>query len=320
RIHAQLHQCGAGSGRFSCDSPNLQQIPREASFRRCFVPAAPLPLQQQGLSSAAAAAAAAGRAGDSGEVAGQAGPAAAAAGAAAAAAPAPAASPAAAHGAAPEKWKYVIADFSQIELRIAADIAGDERMIEAYQKGRDLHRLTASLLLSKPEAQLTKADRQLAKAVNFGLIYGISVPRFREYALSAYGVSLTLPEAQKFHSNFFKHYKGITRWHQQQKRQMPLETRTRSGRRARFDSFSFTKALNYPVQGTSADITKESLALLLLRLPQVRGQLVMCVHDEIIVQLPEEQQQQVCFFLFFLFFDFVAADFPSLAPPHDSLF
>lgn len=144
--------------------------------------------------------------------------------------------------------KYLIADFSQIELRIAADIAGDEKMIEAYQKGRDLHRLTASLLLSKPEDQLGKADRQLAKAVNFGLIYGISVPRFRAYALSAYGVSLTPAEARAFHANFFRHFTGITRWHQQQKRLMPLETRTRSGRRASFDAFSFTKALNYPVQ------------------------------------------------------------------------
>ncbi|KAL8426480.1 hypothetical protein Efla_001782 [Eimeria flavescens] len=267
RIHAQLHQCGAGSGRFSCDSPNLQQVPREAAFRRCFVPASP-------DAPPSAAAAHLQQADEAGHT----------------AAAAPTAAAAATKGG--EKWKFLIADFSQIELRIAADIAEDEKMIEAYQQGRDLHRLTASLLLSKPEEQLSKADRQLAKAVNFGLIYGISVPRFRAYALSAYGVSLTPAEARAFHANFFKHFKGITRWHQQQKRLTPLETRTRSGRRASFDAFSFTKALNYPVQGTSADITKESLALLLPRLSEVEGQLVMCVHDEIIVQLPERHQQR----------------------------
>ncbi|OEH77393.1 DNA polymerase [Cyclospora cayetanensis] len=283
RIHAQLHQCGAGSGRFSCDSPNLQQIPREAAFRRCFVPAAHRLLLNLPAVPAAGAADEA-RADDAAQKFSSD----EAADAAAALKP-PAAPTDAAHQ---EKWKFLIADFSQIELRIAADIAQDEKMIEAYQKGQDLHRLTASLLLSKPEDKLSKADRQLAKAVNFGLIYGISVPRFREYALSAYGVSLTPAEARAFHANFFKHFRGITRWHQQQKRLMPLETRTRSGRRASFDDFSFTKALNYPVQGTSADITKESLALLLPRLREVEGQLVMCVHDEIIVQVPERHQER----------------------------
>ncbi|CBZ52781.1 hypothetical protein NCLIV_025690 [Neospora caninum Liverpool] len=235
KIHCSLHQCGAGSGRFSCDSPNLQQIPRERRFRACFVPSA--------------------------KVAGRPG-------------------------------KFIIADFSQIELRIAADLACDERMIEAYQKGEDLHKLTASLILNKPASTLSKADRQLAKAVNFGLIYGMSADRFRGYASSAYGVQMTPQEARAFHAKYFSSYAGITRWHQRQKAEQPRETRTRAGRRALFDYFAFTKSLNYPIQGTSADITKESLVRLQDKLAPLGGRLVMCVHDEIIAEVPEDKAEE----------------------------
>ncbi|KFG65437.1 putative helicase, partial [Toxoplasma gondii RUB] len=235
KIHCSLHQCGAGSGRFSCDSPNLQQIPRERRFRACFVPSKTV----------------AGRPG-----------------------------------------KFIIADFSQIELRIAADLACDERMIEAYRKGEDLHRLTASLILNKPPSLLSKADRQLAKAVNFGLIYGMSADRFRGYASSAYGVEMSLQEARDFHAKYFSSYPGITRWHRRQKAEQPRETRTRAGRRALFEYFAFTKSLNYPIQGTSADITKESLVQLQHKLAPLGGRLVMCVHDEIIAEVPEEKAEE----------------------------
>ncbi|PHJ24259.1 dna polymerase i [Cystoisospora suis] len=263
KIHCSLHQCGAGSGRFSCDSPNLQQIPREKRFRECFIPS---------LSSSSSFRDKGEEEEEEEERGGRRGT--------------------RGHRKRREKYKFVISDFSQIELRIAADLACDETMIKAYQKGEDLHRLTASLILEKSLDEIKKEDRQLAKAVNFGLIYGMSVERFRAYADTAYGIKMSFKEAQTFHRKYFSHYRGITRWHQTQKVEHPRETRTRAGRRALFDQFSFTKSLNYPVQGTSADITKESLARLQENLSRVDGKLVMCIHDEIIAEVPEHKAKE----------------------------
>ena len=83
---------------------------------------------------------------------------------------------------APEGKRLIVADYSQIELRAAAAIAGETKMIDAYKSGADLHKLTAATVLGKPEDQVTKSDRQLAKAVNFGLLYGQSAPGLVRYA------------------------------------------------------------------------------------------------------------------------------------------
>jgi DNA polymerase-1 len=89
----------------------------------------------------------------------------------------------------------VKADYSQIELRIAAKVSGDQAMLDAYRQGVDLHTLTAQRILGKQD--VSKADRQLAKAVNFGLLYGMGAEGFQMYAQSNYGVALTLEEAQR---------------------------------------------------------------------------------------------------------------------------
>ena len=107
---------------------------------------------------------------------------------------------------APEGSKLVVADYSQIELRAAAAIAGETKMIEAYQRGEDLHRGTAAAVLGKPLEQVTKEDRQLAKAVNFGLLYGQSAPGLVKYAASSYGVTLTEDDAQEIRAKFFRTY------------------------------------------------------------------------------------------------------------------
>jgi len=92
--------------------------------------------------------------------------------------------------------KLIIADYSQIELRIASELTNDKTMISAYNKGEDLHKLTASIVLNKPLDEVTKEDRQIAKSANFGLIYGASVNGFRGYAESNYGINLTEKEAK----------------------------------------------------------------------------------------------------------------------------
>ena len=91
---------------------------------------------------------------------------------------------------APEGRRLIVADYSQIELRAAAAIAGETRMIDAYKAGADLHKLTAATVLGKDQEQVTKSDRQLAKAVNFGLLYGQSAPGLVRYAATSYGVTL----------------------------------------------------------------------------------------------------------------------------------
>ena len=133
---------------------------------------------------------------------------------------------------APPGSRLVIADYSQIELRVMADLSGDPRMLAAYQAGEDLHSLTAALLLDKPMHQVTRDERQAAKAVNFGLIFAMGAESLRAYAQQTYGVTLTLEEATTFRTRFFEAYAGVARWQQQIREMLPvMETRTLSGRR-----------------------------------------------------------------------------------------
>jgi len=178
----------------------------------------------------------------------------------------------------------VKADYSQIELRIAAKVAGEERMIDAYRAGQDLHTLTASQILGK--ADVTKAARQLAKAVNFGLLYGMGARGFRVYARSHYGVELSERQAEDYRAAFFRTYPALRRWHQSVGRSgdAPIETRTLAGRRCA-NVRRFNEKLNLPVQGTGADGLKAALGLLRERRRACPGAApVLVVHDEIVVE------------------------------------
>ncbi|WP_460315912.1 DNA polymerase [Thermus oshimai] len=183
----------------------------------------------------------------------------------------------------------VKADYSQIELRIAAEISGDRAMLAAYREGQDLHVLTASRVLGKPPGEVTKEDRQLAKAVNFGLVYGMGARSFQVYAKTGYGVDLTLEEAERLRTLFFKTYPGLRAWHRQQP-EGEAEVKTLAGRKRR--TGRFTEKLNTPVQGTGADGLKLALALLYGRLVgkglQDRVFPVLAVHDEIVLEAPTE--------------------------------
>ncbi|WP_339384949.1 bifunctional 3'-5' exonuclease/DNA polymerase [Iningainema tapete] len=232
RIHAQYRQCGARSGRFSCRSPNLQNIPREKAIRSCFV-----------------------------------------------------ASPG---------YKIIKADYSQIELRITAVLSGDRRMIKAYQQGRDLHALTAALITGKSLTSITAEDRRLAKAINFGLIYGMGAAKLQLYAETEYGVMMTLEEAQRFRKRFFQAYSGVAKWHDRIRCTVYgrgiREIRTIGGRRRRWaNKPRLSELLNHPVQGTSADITKIAIAKLFKTLGKTGAKLIGTVHDEIILECPEQQ-------------------------------
>jgi DNA polymerase-1 len=194
---------------------------------------------------------------------------------------------------APSGRVLVKADFGQIELRIAAKVAGEKAMLDAYLSGADLHTLTAKRVLGLE--QVSKEQRQLAKALNFGLLYGMGPGGFRTYAKSKYGVELTVEEAADYRTAFFDAYPGLAAWHRRVKRAHATETRTLTGRRRLLDvKEPDTFRLNSPVQGTGADGLKLALALLWERRDQCSGAFpVLAVHDEIVVEADAGQADAV---------------------------
>ena len=195
---------------------------------------------------------------------------------------------------APKGRKLVIADYSQIELRVIAEISGDERMIRAYREGQDLHRLTASLILGKPFDAISKEERQAAKAVNFGLVFGMGAAGLQSYSAETYGVTMTMKQAEVFKARFFKGYQGLARWHQRIKLERALESRTLAGRKHTYRMQSgLAGRYNTPVQGTAADIVKNAMGMLYHALKDFDAAMVAVVHDEIVLECCENQAQEV---------------------------
>jgi DNA polymerase I-like protein with 3'-5' exonuclease and polymerase domains len=188
-----------------------------------------------------------------------------------------------------------VADYSQVELRAAAAIAGETKMIDAYQAGADLHKLTASTVLGIAPDQVTKHQRQLGKATSFGLIYGQSAPGLVKYAATSYGVTMDEDEATRIRQAFFRTYSRLRQWHgtsHNQAEEGITEVRTRTGRRRLIPSTAsewerFTALVNTPVQGGTADGMKHALVLIAERLPK-SARIVSTVHDEVVVECHEQ--------------------------------
>ena len=190
--------------------------------------------------------------------------------------------------------KIVVADFSQIELRVVAEISNDKRMIEAYNKGEDLHKLTASLVMNKSIFQITKEERQAAKAINFGLIFAMGSKSLSEYARNTYGVDMSLEDATLFRNRFFNAYFGLSQWHQQVNISLVKETRTLIGRRRLWRDYpALTQLLNTPIQGTAADIFKKALTMLAIELEDTASKIIGTVHDEIILEVPDHDVEEI---------------------------
>ena len=192
--------------------------------------------------------------------------------------------------------KFIVADLKSIQLRIAAYITGDLEMTRCFTSRPpvDPHDLTASLVLGKPMELVTRDERQLAKAVNFGLTFGMGAPAFVVYAKTTYGVTVTLAEAHRFRNRFLSRFAGIRAWHARASREswrLP-GSRTASGRfrlLPRVDGRPpFNEFLASPVQGTEADGLKATLALLLPRLKRIGARLVHVIHDELVVEVASE--------------------------------
>ena len=201
---------------------------------------------------------------------------------------------------APAGRVLVDADYSQIELRLLAHIAGDEHMIAAFRTGEDIHTVTASQVFGVPPEQVTHEMRRRAKAVNFGIVYGISA-----FSLSQ-DIGVTVAEAKAYMEAYFATFPGVRTYMDsivaKAKEQGYVETLFHRRRdlpelkSSNFNLRSFGErvALNMPIQGTAADIMKLAMAAVWKRLrselPEAR--LVLQVHDELIVECPEAQAEQ----------------------------
>jgi DNA polymerase I-like protein with 3'-5' exonuclease and polymerase domains len=182
----------------------------------------------------------------------------------------------------------VKADYSQIELRIAALIAQDVAMLTAYRMDEDLHVATAARILGIAPEQATKEQRQLAKPVNFGLIYGMGPKALQQKVWKDAGIVMSLDDAALYRQRFFEAYPDLHRWQRTTGNAASTETRTLAGRR-RLDVTAFTERLNSPIQRTGADGFKLALARLFAHRHEVPDtRLVAVIHDEVLAECPVE--------------------------------
>lgn len=235
RIHANFLQCRVPTGRLACTNPNVQQIPHEDEFRRCFV--------------------------------------------------------------AEEGNVLVIADYSQVELRILAEVSDDPAFVEAFQRGDDLHRVTAATMYGVEMESVTREQRSDAKRINFGLMYGRGAR-----SLSAQ-LGASEERGRELIDEYFANYPKVQRFLQRTANRAVRDRtlRTLAGRLRKFGSASVSddrgamrrEAMNYPIQGASADIAKLALVYVREELEGLDARLVNCVHDEFVVECEESLAPEV---------------------------
>lgn len=253
RIHPEFNQMGTATGRFSCNNPNLQQIPRnseQAPFRTCFNPK--------------------------------------------------------------PGYKLVVADYSNFEMRILADLSGDQKMITALNEGLDIHSYTASLMFNLPYTENFKKEhpdlRQLAKPIGFGLMYGMGPSGLARRLEQETGKPVTKEQGEDYMNRYFASYPSVRdfldkiakeavrngysktpagrkRWYHKPDRSDP-EFRKKNSQIER-------EAKNHPIQGTNADAVKYALVFLNERLKKdkVDGGMILTVHDEIVSEIREDQAE-----------------------------
>jgi DNA polymerase-1 len=238
-IRASYMQLGADTGRMSCISPNLQQIPRDSRFRECVK--------------------------------------------------------------APSGWKLVVADYAQMELRLAAAEAEDSLMIRAFQDGLDLHTVTAMQIYGVSEDEVTKEQRQVSKSANFGLLYGSGARGLRNYA-AGMGIQMDLAEAAEIREKFHAAYSGISRW-QHKNAQASNGSASNAAIRIRHsglrrflpgDHNKLTTRCNTPIQGAGAAVLKRTLGMLWPLLKADGEEVVRLagvVHDECVLLVREEHAE-----------------------------
>lgn len=197
---------------------------------------------------------------------------------------------------------YVLidADYSQIELRVLAHMAEDEKMIAAFENGEDIHTVTASQVLGIAPGDVTPEQRSSAKAVNFGIVYGIG-----EYSLSQ-DIHTSVKEAKQYIDSYLEKYSGVREYMERIKEQAKIDGLVKTMmNRIRYipelkssnyniRSFGERVALNTPIQGTAADIIKLAMVRVHKRLKEdnMRSKLILQVHDELIIEAPEDEKEK----------------------------
>ena len=198
----------------------------------------------------------------------------------------------------PDGRRLIIADYSQIELRILAEFSGDRGFMEAFNSGADLHRVTAAQVFNASLDQVTKEQRDFAKRLNFGVVYGIGAQRF------ALMTGLSVSDAENVLRRYFGTYRQLDNYLREAANRAVSErqARTASGRLVRFryeendrQQISMTQrnGKNTPIQGTSADILKRALKLLKEELSETNAKVVNIIHDEIVVEADTDEAQGV---------------------------
>lgn len=186
-----------------------------------------------------------------------------------------------------EGHQLIICDFSQIELRLGAELIGIPQMIEAFKQGHDLHTVTASLIYRIPLEEVQKYQRQEGKTLNFALLYGMGFRKYKTYAAQS-GKIISLSEAKVAHTAFHNAYPRLRQWHRERAAMVEdgwTYVRTPLGRRRllSYADATMTACANTLIQGAGADILKLSLAKLSPYLGD-EAHLVACVHDEIVLE------------------------------------
>ncbi|MFQ3542531.1 DNA polymerase I [Halobacillus rhizosphaerae] len=200
-----------------------------------------------------------------------------------------------------EGWVMFASDYSQIELRVLAHIANDEKLITAFREGQDIHTQTASEVFGVIGEEVTSQMRRQAKAVNFGIVYGIS-----DYGLSQ-SLGISRKEAQAFIDRYLESYPGVKRYMDEsiqeakqrgyvstfmnRRRYLPDITSRNFNKRG----FAERTAMNTPIQGSAADVIKKAMLDLDQRLKdeKLQATLLLQVHDELILEAPEEEVEQL---------------------------
>ncbi|AXH45143.1 DNA polymerase I [Gordonia phage Biskit] len=209
-------------------------------------------------------------------------------------------------GAAPG-WTFIEADYSQVELRIAAELAQEPTMLGLYSRGEDIHMAMAMRMTGKPASEVTKEERKKAKAVNFGFLYGMGWRKFIQTAYTNYGVVVSEREAQDFRKAFFEQFPVLVRWHARQRRLATQYKRVQSplGRVRHLPDVDSQdegvvaeaqrQAINSPVQATASDLCLLSLVLLdrEFRKRGLKAAPIGTVHDAINFECPDEELEKV---------------------------
>ena len=200
-----------------------------------------------------------------------------------------------------EGYLFTDADYSQIELRVLAHMSGDEQLIEAYRMDADIHRITASKVFHTPFEEVTDLQRRNAKAVNFGIVYGIS-----SFGLSQ-DLSISRKEASEYIEEYFKTYPGVKAFLDREvasakekgysvtlfERRRPVPELKSSNFMQR--SFGERVAMNAPIQGTAADIIKIAMIRVWRRLAKenLKSRLILQIHDELLIETAPGEEEEV---------------------------